>query len=273
LRKWLNMIAFREGFGDVLAKGAGAAVKYIMEHEEFGPNRKQMAYLYGKVFSKAGKFGGFHRHHLNYPVGYLYGAVNTKGGMEPHAVPGTQPKEWLMKWFGVDNKIKDVAYWGDDVAAVAVLHDYVSVECDSAPYCALSSPAQHQYDMFSFCSLNDYLENSPHGTPEYLSAVFGEEVTQADLMKKYEKIINLERAIWIRDGYLGGEVDSFLPPIYEEVHAEGIPCTPKDKFLNQLQAYYQKREWKNGVPTRAKLEELDLEDVADELEKRGLAAN
>ena len=45
----------------------------------------------------------------------------------------------------------------------------------------------------------------------------------------------------------------------------------KDKFLKLLDKYYELRGWDkgNGWPTRAKLEELDLKEVADEMEAIG----
>jgi len=41
----------------------------------------------------------------------------------------------------------------------------------------------------------------------------------------------------------------------------------RDKFEKLKDAYYKERDWdlKTGIPTRAKLEELDLKEVADEL--------
>ena len=38
------------------------------------------------------------------------------------------------------------------------------------------------------------------------------------------------------------------------------------KAFNMLDDYYAARGWdKNGIPTRAKLEELELKDIADDL--------
>ena len=36
---FLDMITYRKGFGDILANGFRYATQYIVEHEEFGPNR------------------------------------------------------------------------------------------------------------------------------------------------------------------------------------------------------------------------------------------
>ncbi len=84
-----------------------------------------------------------------------------------------------------------------------------------------------------------------------------------------ERNINMERAIWVRDGYTDGAVDTFNDVIFEETDGEGNILIPKDKLESALEIYYQLRGWKAGVPTRAKLEELELKDVADELEALG----
>jgi aldehyde:ferredoxin oxidoreductase len=46
----------------------------------------------------------------------------------------------------------------------------------------------------------------------------------------------------------------------------------RDKFEKMKSDYYQLRGWnvENGFPTRTRLEELQLSDVAVDLEKRGL---
>jgi aldehyde:ferredoxin oxidoreductase len=45
----------------------------------------------------------------------------------------------------------------------------------------------------------------------------------------------------------------------------------RSKFLKLLDKYYELRGWnrRTGWPTRAKLEELGLKEVADELESAG----
>lgn len=43
------------------------------------------------------------------------------------------------------------------------------------------------------------------------------------------------------------------------------------KFDDLMGMYYQLKGWdQDGLPTRWKLEELDIKDVADDLEERGL---
>jgi len=85
-----------------------------------------------------------------------------------------------------------------------------------------------------------------------------------------ERIVNLERAFNVREGF--SRKDDVLP---ERFLKEPFPRTPSkgqifelDKLLDD---YYTARGWdiKTGTPTRKKLEELGLKDVADELENLG----
>ena len=49
------------------------------------------------------------------------------------------------------------------------------------------------------------------------------------------------------------------------------PPVNREKFNNLIGMYYKLKGWdQDGLPTRLKLEEMDLKDVADELEKRNL---
>ena len=103
------------------------------------------------------------------------------------------------------------------------------------------------------------------------SACTGIEVSEEELQKAGERIFNLLRAIDIRNyGRDRREdertVDYFMYPGKDD----GV-MLDKEKFLKILDKYYELRGWSraNGWPTRAKLEELDLKEVADELEKIG----
>jgi aldehyde:ferredoxin oxidoreductase len=87
-----------------------------------------------------------------------------------------------------------------------------------------------------------------------------------------ERVYNLEKAINVREGVGTREYDT-LP---ERILKEPVPRPPAkgqifelDKLLDD---YYKVRGWdvKTGLPTRKKLEELGLKDVAETLEKLGI---
>ncbi len=57
---------------------------------------------------------------------------------------------------------------------------------------------------------------------------------------------------------------------YERVDEQGRHYNLKEGFEATIQDYYKERGWIDGVPTRATLENYDITDVADELERKGL---
>jgi len=102
------------------------------------------------------------------------------------------------------------------------------------------------------------------------SAVTGRVLSAEDVMHIGERIVNLERAFNVREGLT--RKDDTLPKRFLE---ESLPDGPAKgqtvKLEPMLDEYYQLRGWEKdtGFPTREKLEELDLKEVADELESMG----
>jgi aldehyde:ferredoxin oxidoreductase len=276
IQKLQFMIAYRQGFGDILANGLAEATKYIVAHEEFGPNREDMIFLYQKSCPKDGVFGGLYRHALvkgygpgsSMSLASFYSAVDSKTGREIHGEVYRLPKELLTYFYGSD-EVGGMDYWGDDLAQAVVKHQYYAQWADCAPMCAFQTYT-HAFQNLNLADPSDYMKYSNWGTAEYLSAVFGEETTSEELHFRDEMLLNLTRAVQIRDGLLDGPVDTFFDCIYEEVDSDGKNVIPRDKFESTLVKYYQIMGWENGVPTRAKLEELDLKDIADDLDARGL---
>jgi aldehyde:ferredoxin oxidoreductase len=99
------------------------------------------------------------------------------------------------------------------------------------------------------------------------SVATGCETSERELDRAGERVSNLHRAIDIRNHGRDRAVDEstfdgFMYPGKDD----GV--TPdRDRLVALLQTYYRLRGWNpaNGWPTRAKLEELGLADVADEL--------
>ncbi|MCX8205251.1 MAG: aldehyde ferredoxin oxidoreductase family protein [Candidatus Nezhaarchaeota archaeon] len=111
---------------------------------------------------------------------------------------------------------------------------------------------------------------------EWLSAATGLSFTYDSLMKAGQRIVNLERAINVRLG-VRREHDT-LP---KRFLTQPVPTGPfkgavfgKKELDEMLNEYYDLRGWERetGLPYRETLVELGLPDVADDLEKRGLAA-
>jgi aldehyde:ferredoxin oxidoreductase len=115
--------------------------------------------------------------------------------------------------------------------------------------------------MFGFIPLDLY--------SAMLIAATGVEAFKPDyIMRVGERIWNLERVFNVREGF--SRKDDVLPErILKETHKKGPIAEKLYPSLDELlDKYYEERGWdKNGIPTREKLEELNLKEVADEMEK------
>jgi aldehyde:ferredoxin oxidoreductase len=100
----------------------------------------------------------------------------------------------------------------------------------------------------------------------------GIDMSDKEIMRACQRIRDLERAFWIREGLTRKD-----DHVYGKFHT-AIPNGPRKgekldlvKVDKMLDDYYRLRGWdlKTGIPTRKKLLEDGLEDVIKDLEKRG----
>jgi len=104
-----------------------------------------------------------------------------------------------------------------------------------------------------------------------LSACTGHDVSEKELDRAGERIWNQLRAIDVR--YFGRDraidestLDGYAYPAYDD----GV-LLDRERFLSVMIKYYELSGWNpaNGWPTRVRLEELGLGDIADGLEREG----
>ncbi len=106
---------------------------------------------------------------------------------------------------------------------------------------------------------------------KYLRAATGQDYSFKMLNQVADRILNLMRAFWVRecDGKWSREMD--YPPArwFKEPLAEGALKDSKldrDKYDEMLSVYYRKKGWDSrGIPTKATLKNLELDDVAKRL--------
>jgi aldehyde:ferredoxin oxidoreductase len=107
----------------------------------------------------------------------------------------------------------------------------------------------------------------PGQLAEAVRAVTGWNVSLWELMKVGERRLNLLRAFNAREG-VGAEVDTVPPKLLIPLQggaSDGVAVTAEE-VEQAKRVYYQMAGWdESGRPTRAKLEELALGWVADEL--------
>jgi aldehyde:ferredoxin oxidoreductase len=275
---WLHNITYRIGFGDILANGQLSAIDHVAEHEEFGPNRARMKTMGEKYFPKAGVFTGMNRHQMfDYGLGYfgvpgqphakpnslctLYCATGVKRGKEPNVLMNAGSSGIVQKYYDTDKLWGGISYWEPDLAKAAARQDLIAMKADCMARCDFNNWPNFRFDV-----ADEFFSYSLHATIEYMSAVFGKEYTDEEIDVAMEMLVNLERAIWLREGYLNGPVDTFFDCIFEEKNEEGVTLIPRAEFEQALQNYYVERRWTNGVPKRETLESLDLKYIADALE-------
>ncbi len=118
---------------------------------------------------------------------------------------------------------------------------------------------------------------------EAYNAATGFDVTQDELAQAGERILNLLKAANVREGF--DRKDDVFPerwfePAKTEDGTKEMPLMDyyetgtysRDEVRGLFDDYYRERGWdvEKGTPTRAKLEELGLADVAADLASRGL---
>ena len=104
------------------------------------------------------------------------------------------------------------------------------------------------------------------------SAVTGISTTQEELDKAGLRLQNLYRAIQIRNYDRTRELEwNEVVPFFRRPDGTTGAVIDEDKFAVMVDNFYELHGWDKatGWPTRATLEELDLKDVADELEAEG----
>ena len=110
---------------------------------------------------------------------------------------------------------------------------------------------------------------------KFYNAITGDSKSTEDLLKIGEKVWNLTRSFWVREiEDFGRKYDMpprrWLSPIQEKDDpTKGFHVTEED--INRLlDRYYELRGWSgDGRPTKEKLDELGLGDVAQELVRLG----
>jgi aldehyde:ferredoxin oxidoreductase len=231
----VHKVANREGFGDLLAEGVRKAA------ERLGKGSEQFA-MHGKGLEV---FQGDPRAIKAYGLG---NAVASRGAdhlrSEPWFEFSNDPEEGIRRFgmpetaFRLESRGKGlVVKHFEEMAAVA----------DSLEVC------KNTYNNMEVLSWDQ--------TAELLQAATGWDITGDDVQRIGERIVNLERLLIAREGITRQE-DTLPIRFLQEPMPEGSgPSTGSVLELEaMLDEYYVARGWdqETGLPTRAKLRELDL---------------
>ena len=282
----VRKVSLREGFGDILAQGMAKAARSI-----------------GTEAESQIRHSDPYDPRLYITTALLWATEPREPIQQLHAV-GLPLAQWVS-WV---NKVKEAhvstgvlraiaeRFWGGEIAA-----DFSTWE-GKAMAARKIQDREYAKECLVLCDWVWPIMDSKHsrdhvGDPtlesQVLSAVTGDEVDEEGLYRVGERVFNLQRSILVREGRRGREDDK-LPDDWHirplKANSTNTECIVPGKagavisrkgvvvdrveFERMKDEYYQIRHWDvaTGLQTRAKLEELGLGDVANDLEGKGLIA-
>jgi aldehyde:ferredoxin oxidoreductase len=176
------------------------------------------------------------------------------------------------KAFGTSEGIEPGLQTLDAKTKLAVWQDNRAQIKDSLLVCDWLFPAI----LHAFPTRKEYLEAEDYygdldAEAKMLAPLTGMDIDTAYIDRAGERIRNLDRALHIRNYDRSKDIDSTGEWYYEYPEKSDGTKLDSDMFNSILESYYEKRGWDktSGRPTREKLEELGLKEVADHLEKIG----
>ncbi|MDP2644454.1 MAG: aldehyde ferredoxin oxidoreductase family protein [Desulfobacterales bacterium] len=245
----LPRIAYRQGFGDLLAEGSYRASKHIPGSE--------VCLKVSKGQEASALFPGT-GNNIVQSLAYATatrGADHLRGGMQLCGIRVPRLKEVL----GGEEAVKDLVRKPRAIENKGILlafdNDFMAM-INTLEVCQVV--AGRMDDRVNLDQL-----------AELVTFATGVDMSGDDLMKVGERINNLEKAFNIREGM--GRKDDTLPPSFlvEKETPYGTEGLSQEKFDTMLDEFYQFRGWDHeGIPTKKKLEELGLGDVADQIGAR-----
>ena len=251
--KLIKMIAYREGFGNILAEGCAKAADiigrdsgyyamHIKGQDLYEPCRGSLGWCLGTTTSTRGG-------------GHTTGAVID---YRPYSKGPTGEKARSI--FKVANPYTGIEYEGK--AKMVTYMEALHRVCNCLGVCHMNTI---HWDI-------DFMD-LPHLADLYTSAT-GWETSVEDLKVMAMRQLNLEKAFNLRHTTFDRSDDLPTPRDMDEAIPEGEMAGWKmdeEKYNQMLDEYYDLHGWdrETSFPKRGTLEELGLSDVADDLEKIG----
>ncbi|MCJ7651925.1 MAG: aldehyde ferredoxin oxidoreductase family protein [Candidatus Lokiarchaeota archaeon] len=240
----VKKIAYRSGsFGDLLAEGAYRAAKKVGKNsEDWVIHAKGQDPALGDP--RSAKAWG------------LGCAVASRGGCHLRALPSLETyftAEEAKKMFGTEEAVAKTGVRGKGKLIIWCENQRAVSDC------------------LEICKFNVRTKLAePKWMTMFLNAVAGTSYTDEDIMKVGERIINIERAFNVRQG-LTRKDDTLCKRFLEEPITSGPSKGEVCNLEPMLDEYYEFRKWdiKTGLQLKKTLNDLGLEEIADELLKLG----
>jgi len=247
LLSMIPKIAFRQGFGDILADGSAKASEYIQNGSDgFLVTAKNQEYPAHMPRVKRG-LG------INYFVN-SFGADHMSSGLDPiYEIKNdgsAPPRSKTLEILGLTSPTKNKSLDKDKVRFVRITQDYHSM-LDSLCWCVfVSGTASYLY------SLDELLL--------FIKFITGWEMTLEELIKVGERKYNMMRLFNAKEGQTKlNDIPSkkMFQPL-EGGTSDGYVMN-EEQVENAIDEFYKQRGWNSisGNPTQEKLVELGLEWV------------
>ena len=264
----LRKIVKRDGYGGILADNIFNAAEKIAKKKGMPVEKltyyiihaKKMTFSSSDIRSEKG-------------VGLAY-AVSTRGGDHLRGEPATDwavffssPEQWVKEADVEPETAKAFFETGavnplnmDGKAFVVVYFEHVCALADALEICKFITPWWGLPVGFGRMS-------------KFMTLATGVNYTRQDAIKCAERIYNVEKVIQVRYG-LRRKDDYPSQRLFEEEIPDGPTKGMKldyEEFSKALDEYYALRGWdKEGIPTEEKLRELGLDEMVNDLLKRGI---
>jgi aldehyde:ferredoxin oxidoreductase len=280
LEKFLHSIAYREGFGDLLAEGI-PRIKQKVSPEARALISPQAADIgqYDMISPRAFVYHGLlysmePRVHqaLIHDTSYLYvNWVFNRTGVLPPSPVNSQVFHAAAKLFWGSEAAGDVSTYEGKALASKMTQDRTYIK-DSLGLCDYAWPIMYSFNTF------DYV-GDPDLPYRMFTAVTG---IPAEKIEEYaERIFNMQRIILLREGRKVPQADyplemNFTEPLGGDTPYRMVPgpgdemvdtagfILDRGKFKQMLKEYYRLRGWdeETGVPLKQTLIKLGLDDVS-----------
>jgi aldehyde:ferredoxin oxidoreductase len=261
----LDKVAHREGIGDILADGTYWAARRIgngaekydhnttKKHEQMNIKLGMLDPLYYLMYATNEKIS-ITQIEGNWPQAAFASREDREAFVKDWPqLPDDKMKQYFLDWEPRGENSNPYYPTPDMCCEIVDWMEMIHNIDDAIGLCA---------GMGSFCLKPPY---HIHNYPKLISAATGMDLDEKSLQRIVNRSRNLHRAVNLMRGMCRADEK---PP---ESHWKHRLPEYEEKLLTR---YYEYKGWNyDGVPTRERLEELDLGYVADELEKRGVLKN
>lgn len=287
IRQLFDKICYRKGFGNILADGTIKAARFVGKDSE--------RFISAVIGTRANETRDYDPRYML--VNSLIYPFEPRRPIQLLHATSLVIARWQNNIDGFDDafispaKFKEIAkeYWGSIEAgdfntckgkalAAKKIQDYGYMK-ESLVLCDLAwpiYPVKYKIGGIGFSTIESQI----------LSAITGKNIDEDAFMKMGERIFNLQRAVMIRQGWGGRKGDTIMDYYHtepldnmfknpdciapggdkEQISRKGA-ILDRDNFEKLKSEYYSLRGWdvETGFQTMAKLKEMDMDDIAHEL--------